>query len=261
MQDRKREAGNARNADRSQMLSRYTQWVSESERQFRHLFADGELIGKLHSPRHWHLRANGRAEDIAIGPGVFHDELESQQLILQDVIDVFSGFLALAGRDGEILVLDTNTIMHHRQLDEVTWQSEVQAEQVRLMIPLLVLDELDAKTYASSKQLAGRAEKRLRLLDRHLERAVTGASEVRDGVTLEILADPADHHRKTDADDEILNRAEFVQQICGSRVRVVSGDRGMRVRGISRQIPVHALSPKWRLSLEEGSPTASTPPA
>jgi hypothetical protein len=40
-------------------------------------------------------------------------------------------------------------------------------------------------------------------------------------------------------------------------VPVVSGVRGMRVRGISSQIPVHALSPKWRLSLEEGGPTAS----
>ena len=257
LQDRLREAGNTRNADRSQLLPRYLEWARESERQFRYLFADTEVTERLHSPRHWHLRANGRAEDLAVGPAVFYDELDAQQHMLQDVIGILSGFLPLADRPGEILVLDTNTIIHSRQIDEVDWHAETQSKQVRLILPLLVLDELDAKTYASSKQLAGRAEKRLRLLDRHLEQAVSGASQVRDGVTLEILPDPADHRRHTDADYEILNRAEFVQQICGNNVRVVSADRGMRVRGISRQIPVQALSSKWRLPLSEEAPAAS----
>jgi len=258
LQDRLREGGNARNADRSQLLSRYLDWVRESERQFRNLFSDSEVMDRLLSPRHWHIRAHGRTEDIAVGPGVFYDEFEAQQQVLQGVIDVLKGFLPLADLPGEVLVLDTNTIIHNRPLDEVDWLGEARAKLARLVVPLLVLDELDAKTYASSKQLAGRAEKRLRLLDRHLEDAVRGSAQVRDGVTLEILRDPAEHRRHADADYEILNRAEFLQQICGARVRIISGDRGMRVRGISRSIPVQALSPKWRLTLQEEVATTPT---
>jgi hypothetical protein len=94
------------------------------------------------------------------------------------------------------------------------------------------------------------------LLDQHLEAAVNGGSEVREGVTLEILRDPVDHRRHPDY--EILNRAEFVQQICGDAVSVISGDRGMRVRGISRGIPVQALSSRWRLPLSQDTDGGST---
>jgi rRNA-processing protein FCF1 len=259
LKDRSREAGNARNAARDQLLSRYVEWVRQSEVEFRQMFADTEVIDRLHSRRHWHLRANGRAEDLEIGPGVFYEEFDAQQQMLREVAEVLSGFLHLADRPGEILVLDTNTIIHYRQLDEVDWHTEAGCRQVRLVIPLLVLDELDAKTYASSKQLAGRAEKRLILLDRHLEAAVKGGSEVRQGITLEILRDPVDHRRHADSDYEILDRAEFVQQICGDSVRVVSGDRGMRVRGMSRGFPVQALSPRWRLPLHQDTAAGSTP--
>ncbi|WP_436535947.1 PIN domain-containing protein [Actinoplanes sp. HUAS TT8] len=257
LEDRVREAGNTRSAPRQYLLMKYLEWVRESERQFRSIFSDTEVLELLHSPRHWYLRANGQAEDLAVGPGVFHEELDAQQMMLREVIGALSGFRSLAGRQGEILVLDTNTIMHNRPVNEVDWHKEFEAKQIRLVIPLLVLDELDAKTYASSKQLAGRAEKRLRLLDQHLELAVSSASEVREGVSLEILPDPSGHRRLTDADHEILNRAEFVQQVCGGVVRVVSGDRGMRVRGISRKIPVQALSQRWRLSLEPEPSTRS----
>ncbi|MEU4243441.1 PIN domain-containing protein [Actinoplanes sp. NPDC026619] len=258
LQDRSREAGNVRNTVRDQLLSRYVEWVRQSEVEFRQLFADNDVIDRLHSQRHWHLRAHGRAEDLAIGPGVFYEELDAQQQMLREVIETLSGFLHLADRPGEILVLDTNTIIHHRPFNEVDWRTEADCRQVRLLIPLLVLDELDAKTYASSKQLAGRAEKRLLLLDQHLEAAVNGGSVIRDGVTLEILRDPVDHRRHPDPDYEVLNRAEFVQQICGDTVRVISGDRGMRVRGISRGIPVQALSSRWRLPLTQDTDGGGT---
>ncbi|XVV12615.1 PIN domain-containing protein [Actinoplanes sp. CA-131856] len=260
LQERIRQGENASNVVRMhQLLSHYVSWVRESEIQLRQVFADTEVVDKLFTPRHWHLRANGVAEDLAIGPGVFHDEFDAQRRMLQEVVDNLSGFLELADRPGKVCVLDTNTIMHWRPFNEVTWPQEIGVKQVRLMIPLLVLDELDEKTYSGNKQLAGRAEKRLILLDQHLEAAVKGASAVREGVTVEILRDPADHRRNPDADYEILNRAEFVQQVCDDAVRVVSGDRGMRVRGMSRDILVQPLSAKWRLALSEDNAATTAP--
>jgi hypothetical protein len=44
----------------------------------------------------------------------------------------------------------------------------------------------------------------------------------------------------------------------GDTVRVISGDRGIRVRGTSRGIPVQALSSHWRLPLTQGTDAGGT---
>ncbi|HKT03057.1 MAG TPA: PIN domain-containing protein [Rugosimonospora sp.] len=251
MTERVDAAGTIGSSNRDQMLGVYLAWVRTTELQYRNLFADGEMLISLHSPRHWHIRAHGRGEDLLVGPAVFGEELETQRHQIAATIESLKELVHLVERAGDVLVLDTNTMLHYRPLDEIIWCDETGSSVIRLLIPLVVLDELDNKTYASSKQLAGRAETRLRLLDRHLEQAVTGGSEIRSGVTVEILSDPMGHQRNPDVDHEILNRAELVSQVIEKKVVVISGDRGMRVRGISRGMAVKPLSERWRLPLGE----------
>ncbi|MET7425422.1 PIN domain-containing protein [Dactylosporangium sp. NPDC005555] len=224
-------------------------WVRNTEIHYTSLFAEDEMLGLLHSTRHWHIRAHGWSEDIRIGLAVVTDELDAQRRHILEAIDTLGRLVPLRERDGEMLLLDTNTMLHYRPADEILWNEEFGFKRSRLIVPLVVLDELDQKTYASSKQLAGRAETRLRMLDKHLEKAVGGASEIRPGVTLEILADPPNHRRHSNVDHEILDRAEQIFQSVERAVTVVSGDRGMRVRGLSRGIPVMQLGVKFRLPL------------
>ncbi|MEV4516183.1 PIN domain-containing protein [Dactylosporangium sp. NPDC049525] len=260
MKDLANKAANGRSSMRSMLLTNYIQWVHEAERQFRSLFADDEMVTRLHSPRHWHIRAHGHAEDLAVGPSAFYDEFEEQQRLLLEAADALSAFRVLAEREGEILVLDTNTLMHYQRFDQVKWREEFGVKAVRLLLPLVVLDEVDAKTYASSPQLARRAESVLRALDSLIEAATLGAASIRPGVTLEVLTDPDGHRRTTDKDDEILRRAEFVEQVVERRVTVVSADRGMRVRGIGRGLRVRPLPEALRVPLslqEEVGPPAS----
>jgi predicted ribonuclease YlaK len=85
---------------------------------------------------------------------------------------------------------------------------------VRLVVPLLVLDELDDKTFSANNRLSKRADKVLREFDRFMDQVVeSGTAEIRPTVTLEVLLDEDDHRRRTNADTELLDRAEFLYQI------------------------------------------------
>jgi hypothetical protein len=61
-----------------------------------------------------------------------------------------------------ILMLDTNAFMHSRLFSEVDRPGKFGAEQVRLVLPLLVLDGLDDKTFSPDNRLSKRADKVLR---------------------------------------------------------------------------------------------------
>ena len=249
--ERESEASNTAQRQRQHLLDAYMTWVRNTEIHYNSLFAEDEMLGRLHSPRHWHIRAHGWNEDLRIGLAVVIDELDAQRRYISEAIDALGRLIPLRERDGEMLVLDTNTMLHYRPADEILWDEEFGFKRSRLIVPLVVLDELDQKTYASSKQLAGRAETRLRMLDTHLEKAALGASEIRPGVTIEILADPPNHRRHADVDHEFLDCVELICQSVERAVTVVSGDRGMRVRGLSRGIPVRPLGAKFRLPLGE----------
>lgn len=244
-------AGNVRNIMHTQVLAQYIAWADETDRMLRNLFLDQELLNKLHTPAYWHFRGRGANEIILRGPGGVHNLIESQQEQLLAAMETLRSFLPLAGRPGDVFMLDTNSLLQFRRFDEITWRDELGSKKIRLAIPLVVLDEVDEKIYASSKQLAGRADSVLRALDRHIDKAVDDTSVVRDGVTLEILPDPVGHRRNTDKDHEILNRADFMSQVIERPVTVVSNDRGMRVRGRGRKITVRPLSDKWRLPLSK----------
>jgi hypothetical protein len=50
-------------------------------------------------------------------------------------------------------------------------------------------------------------------------------------MTVDILPDAPAHRRQADNDTELLDRTEFVTQVTGKFVTLVTADRGMRVRG------------------------------
>jgi hypothetical protein len=66
--------------------------------------------------------ANGRAEDLAIGTGVFYQEPDAQQQMLREVVEVFSGFLHLADRSATPMrcsLRDSGRPLTEDRLDQV----------------------------------------------------------------------------------------------------------------------------------------------
>jgi len=93
-------------------------------------------------------------------------------------------------------VPDTNALLHYTRFDLLPWAERMQVGLVRLVIPIAVVDELDAKKYARREEFQQRARELLALIDRHVTAAPPdGYSRMSQGVTVEVLPDEAGHLR------------------------------------------------------------------
>jgi predicted ribonuclease YlaK len=101
---------------------------------------------------------------------------------------------------------------------------------VRLVIPLRVIEELDAKKYTDSERLRRRARERLPKL--YALVGAGGAPKVLPNGhgTLEVFIEPGPRVRPADADTEILETAHELAQLSGSKAIIVTGDTAMRLR-------------------------------
>jgi predicted ribonuclease YlaK len=108
---------------------------------------------------------------------------------------------------------------------------------VRLLIPLRVIEELDAKKYSGRPDLAKRARRILPQLEGLLRRAAAG--QLAADVTVGVPIDPGPRLRPGDADEEILRTAQELGQLGGKRVTIVTGETAMLIR--SDALGLHAV--------------------
>lgn len=229
---------------------RYLSWTETAEPQLHSLFAETDLIASLHSERYWRIHELDRYS--ARPAALLEAEIAVQIATLNDTADRLEGYRQLADRPGEVFVVDTNTFMHCKLFTDINWLTEFDTEAVRLILPLIVLDELDDKTFSANKRLSKRASKVLRTLDPFMETIVTaGTAEIEAGVTLEVLQDDEGHRRRGNNDTELLDRAEFFAQVIERSVALVTTDYGMRVRGKARNLQVRVMPDRLRLPLSD----------
>jgi PIN domain len=225
----------------------YLRWVEDAERQLRSRFASDDVWHALHTDRYWHIRELQTWSPrpypvIELEASLQADRLEA----LADRLEQGQQRLQMAPGCVPV-VADTNVFVHYRRYDELDWPRLVTARSVRLVVPLLVLDELDDLSYRS-RDVGERAHDVLRSL-RNLR---SGAPpevpvDVRQAVTMQILMDPPGHRRVPNHDQEILRRVETLTTLSGVSAVLVSGDYGMQLRAEARGIRCEALPDEPRL--------------
>lgn len=152
--------------------------------------------------------------------------------------------LALPG--GRITVLDTNVLVHYRPIDQIPWPKVIDSPIIRLVIPLRVIEELDAKKYAKNTDLAKRARNVLPALEQLLG-AGGRPGEVADTVTVEVPVDTGPRERPEDADEEIIATCRDLTQFSGRDVTLVTGDTAMRIRAQAHALITVALGDQYLL--------------
>ena len=96
----------------------------------------------------------------------------------------------LALRPGRIYVVDTNALLHYTRFDRLPWAEPLQSVPVRLVIPIVVVDELDGKKYARRKEFQQRVRELLTLIDRYVTVSPPdGCTTLADHMTVEVLPD------------------------------------------------------------------------
>lgn len=210
----------------------YLDWAEAAEVQLRNLFADAAIARSVLSDRYWRIAEVAVVDRQA---QIIISEIRVQVEYLTALADQLESYLRLRNRSGAIVMLDTNVLLHYQRVDKVPWTKVTNETQVRLVVPLLVLDELDDKRYLGSAEIKRKARSAIEPFDQlqpHFESR--GYATLPDGSTLEYLLDDPNHRRQTNPDEELLERAEFLHRVTHRTVMLMTGDRGMRVRVTAR---------------------------
>jgi hypothetical protein len=207
----------------------FVSWVENIELQLSALSFDEDLIDALHTERYWRIRQ-------------LHEEPIRPVALVQAEIDRRTRWLTALQQDlqtrlrkaahapGVPTVLDTNVLLEFVPPEQVDWHSVVYAPLIRLVIPLRVIEELDALKYDQRRwQRADRVRRLLPQLAGWLA-SPGGPVELREGITIEmdLLTGPRD--RPADGDEEVLQVCQEFEQFGGGSVVLISDDAAIRLR-------------------------------
>jgi rRNA-processing protein FCF1 len=208
----------------------YIEWVEDGEIALGELTYDNAVADLLHTARFWALRqvVPTDARPIPLIDGEIRSRRDTLERLKSDLmLRVQRATIA----PGHVTVLDTNTLLHHEPPQSVPWATVVGYSSVRLVIPLRVIEELDAKKYSDSRRQRDRARAVLPHLSERIGR-LNEPAQLSEGVTLEMLAESGPRDKPADADEEILDTCrelwEFSSQQGG--VTLITNDMSMRSR-------------------------------
>jgi predicted ribonuclease YlaK len=128
-------------------------------------------------------------------------------------------------------------------LDNVNWRKE-RKDEARVMVPLRVIEEIDAKKYGDSKRLRSVARELLPWIDSLFPNGDPGPVKLTEGASIELLLSDRPRYRPSDADEEVLDVAHDVLHFAGS-VKVMTADTGMRVRASHEGLDVLRVPKEW----------------
>lgn len=208
------------------------------ESTFSQRFEGQDWYDQLYSPGYWAIRAMTpdttrpmpllRSEAGRILRWLDDIEVELKRISEQDEWD---------DRNIPRIVLDTSAIVREGDFDTFNWEPIVNNVCVRIILPILVIQELDKlKNFGKEPK----ARKRLRRIYELLDGHGRGAARIRPDVTLELLMNPPRHVPLAINDEEIINRARYLKGRLGGPLRLISGDYRMvlsaRAEGLDAQL-------------------------
>ncbi|MET7543063.1 PIN domain-containing protein [Streptomyces sp. NPDC005507] len=222
---------------------RYDEWTWKAAEELNRRFSDREISGQLRA---------GRYRAILTAPLdearlMMHVEIAELQDYFRTVANRVRALQERYGRAGAVryAVLDTNTTLHFTRFDKVPWQ-KVFGKGTAVMVPHVVVDEIDTKSYQTGdKKISRRARGVFRLLETVLEAGHEKAT-ADDGAPVFIAADEPGHARLPVPDDELVASALSLHQaVAPAEVVVVSRDIGVRTRAQAWGLPAQPLPDKY----------------
>ena len=128
------------------------------------------------------------------------------------------------------------------------------AEPIRLLFPIVVVDELDGLKESGKHRSRWRAGHTLGRLDEALRGSTFGVLRPADydgepalwrgRLSMEIVLDQPGHVRLPIADDEIIDRTVAIQALAGREVRLLTCDTGQHTRGRAAGLKVTKVATK-----------------
>lgn len=219
-----------------QLINAYLAWVHEIERLIRNYFIAPDL-DDLNTTRYWQIRALGesapRLHETVTQEGTWQSER------LTAVADELDARVALLAGDpaSTLAVLDTNVFLHCQPLTQFDW-SFVAPETVRVIVPIRVIEELDARRRDRNPEVGDRARAGVRLLREHLTDLKVPRGRLSDQATIEAFVPTGRRELIPSADTEILEAAQELEQFSRRPTFIVTADYGMQLRAAANGLPI-----------------------
>ncbi|GHE76343.1 MULTISPECIES: PIN domain-containing protein [Streptomyces] len=256
-------------------LVRYLRWATGSARRLRNQIRP-EDVNRLVLTRRYDALLSGASGGLAGShqEGFLNDlitlELEERVADLDEAIDTLQHRLSRWDRAGVFVVADSSVYMQHEtKLLEWDFQKlcNVREEPVHLLVPMVIVDELDNLKQIKDRDKRWRAGYTLAVFEKHLQPGLDSGvikdadytpletGEIPSGaVSVEILYDPPGHARLPINDDEIVDRSVAAQLLSGRPVRLLTYDTGQAMRARAAGLTVVKLRPP--VETEPEPPTA-----
>ena len=232
----------------SSAILKYENWAGEVIRKLREVFVSSELTARVRGEKYWIIVASdpGSPRTASMMHSELSDLAQEFMYVANELRELQGRF---AGRSGRCLVLDSNDFLHYERFDNIPW-STIYRKNAWVVVPHVVLDEIDRKSYEEGSKVRKRARGAYKLLEGIFGRIDSeGYTTLRDGSSCLIMADDPGHRRMPNNDDEIVARAAFLQQALNpGQVTIITRDIGMRARAMAQGLRAESLPEKYLLS-------------
>lgn len=232
--------------DYSTIFKNYVGWVADAVRILTHVVHREDVSRLITTPRHWALVTMTHTISSNV-LSLTNTEIEERYFELGKVRDSLDAQLRRwLGFSGDVFIPDANVYLHSDLFfAELGWRQILDDRpltELRLVIPILVIEELDRAKRRTDKVSDKNPEAVRTRARRTLKRINESFSEPSDNpilvqstgdcaaITMSLLIDEITHSRLPDADNEILDRALSLQDISGKKITIITRDHTMALK-------------------------------
>jgi rRNA-processing protein FCF1 len=235
----------------------YLAWVTEAVRMLRDRVSAADLDRLVLTQRYWALQSMVTA---VVGPvGALVDtEITERVTSFGEAYATLDKQIQRWSRPGMFVVADTSFYIEHPdKIEEADLASAlgVRGDAIHLLVPIIVVDELDGLKKHNNRHIRWRAGYTLAVLDRILTdgtgpallreedfSALNSGGIPRGEITIEIVFDPPGHSRLPINDDEIIDRILAIQPLADRKVTLLTYDTSQSTRARAEAVPVVKLA-------------------
>ncbi len=217
-------------------------WIDDQARpQLENLFAATEDVLAELDVSHNRIN-NAPKSNVRRTNAMLSREWQDWDRRLSDLIVELQQQKRVAERPGEPIVLDTSVLMEGPPLASSDWHgldSSLVGKLVRLVVPIIVVEELDDLLHDRQAERRKKARDATRaLLDLHQTRPTEPAPmPAHPDVTIEVLLDGEWHVRRPNNDAEIIDQALRLGELTGKGVLLATCDLRMIYRAGAASLP------------------------
>lgn len=242
-------------------LLAYLTWASDAAQALGSVISAGDVNRLVWTRNYDRLLTcleytQGHAQRVV--NGLLNLELRERVRAFEAALGDVGDTITRWSQPGSFLVLDTGFYLNVPRADpdanynlrdvDLAALSDTRGA-IHVIVPIVVVDELDGLKQGGSRHTRWRAGHTLGVFDEIFRPAKGRTALLRPGrdllrgeVTAEIVLDPPGHIRLPIVDDEIIDRAVAVQDMAARPVTLLTYDTGQATRAANANLPVVKLS-------------------